>query len=181
MAGPAPGGFFRISPVDRFGRRIDPVVRAAAEEILPRAVAHGSELLDDLAVMTNLLEESAAIVSRRLRSHECPQQIRKVRAYLYVCFLRKVNRFKRKQVVTVSLEETVRSRPAWADPSAQFDMKILIDEFLARCDSVTQVMFWLRMKGHSWEEIGRIYDISPNGAKERVRYVFQQVRGKLNI
>lgn len=180
MAGAVSTGTFRISPVDRFGRRIDPVVRAAAEEILPRAVAHGSELLDDLAVMTNLLEESAAIVSRRLRSHECPQPIRKVRAYLYVCFLRKVNRFKRKQVVTVSLE-TVRSVPAWADPSVQFDMKILIDEFLARCDSVTQVMFWLRMKGHSWEEIGRIYDMSPNGAKERVRYVFQQVRGKLKI
>ena len=180
MAGAVSSGTFRISSVDRFGRRIDPVVRSAAEEILPRAVAHGSELLDDLAVMTNLLEESAAIVSRRLRSHECSQPIRKVRAYLYVCFLRKVNRFKRKQVVTVSLE-TVRSVPAWADPSVQFDMKILIDEFLARCDSVTQVMFWLRMKGHSWEEIGRIFDTSPNGAKERVRYVFQQVRGKLDI
>jgi hypothetical protein len=141
MVGAVSSGSFRISPVDRFGRRIDPIVLAAAEEILLTAVAHGSELLDDLAVLTNLLEESAAIVSRRLRSQGIRQQIRKVVAYLYICFLRKVNRFKRKQVVTVSLEETVRSGPAWADPSAKFDMKILIDEFLARCDSVTQVMF----------------------------------------
>ena len=181
MAGAVSSGSFRISPVDRLGRRIDPVVFAAAEEILPLAVAHGSELLDDLAVLANLLEESAATVSRRFRSQEFPQQIRKVAAYLYVCFLRKVNRVKRKQVVTVSLEEIVRSRPTWADPSAQFDMKILIDEFLAQCASDAKDMFLRQAKGHSWDEIGKNYGMSAHAAQERVRYVFQQVREKLKI
>ena len=181
MAGAVSSGPFRISPVDRLGRRIDPVVFAAAEEILPLAVAHGSELLDDLAVLANLLEESAATVSRRFRSQESPQQIQKLAAYLYVSFLRKVNRVKRKQVVTVSLEEIVQSRPAWADPSAQFDMKILIDEFLAQCASDVQDMFLRWVKGHSWDEIGGSYGMSAHAAQERVRYVFQQVRGKLKI
>jgi hypothetical protein len=166
MAGAVSSGSFRISPVDRFGRRIDSVALAAAEEILPLAVAHGSELLDDLAVLSNLLEESAAIVSRRLRSQKYPQQIRKVPAYLYICFLRKVNRFKRKQVVTVSLEETVRSGPAWADPSAQFDMKILIDAFLAQCDSDAQEMLLRRIEGRSWDEIGRLYELSAQKRRE---------------
>ena len=184
MAGAVPSGSFRISPVDRLGRRIDPAVLAIAEEILPVAVAQGLKLLGDPAVVANLWEEAAAITSQRLRPNGSltnPDEIRNVAGYLYICFMRKVNRVKRKQVVTVSLCEAALPKPAWADPSAQFDMKILVDEFLARCDSVTQVMFWLRMKGHSWEEIGRIYDMSPNAAKERVRYVFQQVREKLNI
>ena len=184
MAGAVPSGVFRISPVDRLGRRIDPAVFAIAEEILPVAVAQGLRLLDDPAVIANLFEEAAAMTSRRLRPNGSltnPDEIRNVAGYLYICFMRKVNRVKRKQVVTVSLCEAALPKPAWADPSAQFDMKILVDEFLAQCDSVTQVMFWLRMKGQSWEEIGRIYDMSPNGAKEKVRYVFQQVREKLNI
>ena len=157
---------------------------AAAEEILPVAVAYGLKLLDDPAVVANLLEEAAAITSRRLRSNGSLTQSQgnQERGRVPVrMFLRKVNRVKRKEVVTVSLCETTWPKPAWADPSAQFDMKILVDEFLARCDSDAQVMFWRRMKGHSWDEIGRIYDMSPNGAKERVRYVFQQVREKLNI
>jgi DNA-directed RNA polymerase specialized sigma24 family protein len=165
MAGAVQSGSFRISPVDRLGRRIDPAVLAAVEQILPMAVWHGSRLLGDPAVIANLLEEAAAIVSRRFRSQDSPQQIRKVAAYLYVCFLRKVNRVKRKQVLTVSLEETVRSRSAWADPSAQFDMKILIDEFLAQCDSDAQDMFLRRIEGRSWGEIGRLYELS--GQKRR--------------
>lgn len=65
MAGVGPSTSFRISPVDRRCRKIDPAVLAAAEQIIPRAVSHGMELLGDLAVIANFLEEAAAVFSRK--------------------------------------------------------------------------------------------------------------------
>lgn len=184
MAGAVPSGSFRISPVDRLGRRIDPAVLAAAEEIGPMAVAYGMKLLGDPAVIANLLEEAAVIVSRRLQlqsSRTDSQPIQKVPAYLYICFKRKVIRAKRKQAVTVSLREVAHSKPSWADPAAEFNMKILVDEFLDHCDFITQDMFWRRVEGFSWEEIGRVHGMSAHAAEERVRYVFQKVRARLKI
>ena len=179
MAGAVPSSSFRISSVDRLGRRIDPAVLTAAEEILPRAVAHGVKLLGDLAVIANLLEEAAAVVSRKLQSD--PSLILNVPGYLLMCFVRKVNRAKRKEPLMVNLSEAVRPKLAWADPSDQLHTKILLDEFLARCDFITRDMVWRRKAGFSWEEIGRVHGISGHAAEERVRYVFQQVRGKLRI
>jgi DNA-directed RNA polymerase specialized sigma24 family protein len=157
---------------------------AAVEQILPMAVWHGSRLLGDPAVITNLLEDAAAIVSRRLQS-QCSladrQQIHNVPAYLLTCFKRKVNRAKRKEVVTVSLDETVRPEAAGVNPAAQFDLKILADEYLARCDFITIDMYWRRVEGYSWEEIGKTYEMSAHAAEKRFSQAFQQVRAKLKI
>jgi DNA-directed RNA polymerase specialized sigma24 family protein len=175
MAGAAPSSSFRISPVDQLGRRIDPAVLAVAEQILRRAVAPGLKLLGDPAMVANLLEEAAAIVSLRLQS----QQIQNVPAYLLKCFLRKVNRLKSRQIVTVHLDEGQWEGIAWTDPSAQFDMKILCDEFLARCDCITQCMLRRRLQGYSWKEIGKLHGMSAHAAEERCSHVLQQVREKL--
>ncbi len=59
---------FRISPVNRLGRKIDPVVLVAAEEIGRRAIEHAEKLLRDPALATSLLEESAATVTRAVRA-----------------------------------------------------------------------------------------------------------------
>jgi hypothetical protein len=179
MAGAVPSSSFRISPVDRLGRKIDPAVLAAAEEILPRAVAHGTKLLGDLAVIANLLEETAAVVSRRLQSDS--SLILNLPGYLLICFVRKVNRVKSRQVVTVRIPEAVRPNVAGADPSDQLYTKILLDEFLARCDFITRDMASRRMAGFSWEEIGRVHGMSAYAAEQRVWCVFQQARGKLKI
>jgi hypothetical protein len=58
----------RVSPVDRLGRRISPVVLDAAEQIGRRAIEHAEKLLIDPAVAAGLLEEAAATVSRALGS-----------------------------------------------------------------------------------------------------------------
>ena len=59
---------FRISPIDPLGRTIEPAVLDAAKEIGQRAVHYAEKLVGDPALATNLLEESAAAVSRVLRS-----------------------------------------------------------------------------------------------------------------
>src|SRR5260221_14683199 len=57
---------FRVSPVDRLGRRMRPAVHDAAEEIAHRAILHGEKLPIDPAVGANLLEEAAVRVSRAI-------------------------------------------------------------------------------------------------------------------
>ena len=58
-AHPNEGGV-RVNSVDRLGRRIDPVVLNAAEEIGRRALRHAERQLIDPAVAATLLEEAAA-------------------------------------------------------------------------------------------------------------------------
>lgn len=182
MAAEGSRGLFRLNPVDRLGRQIDPPVLAAAEEIYPRALEHGLKLLGDPAVVTNALEEVAATVSRTLRLNHPGKQspIRNLPGYVFRAFVRKVNRLKRNQLVLVSTDEDGHSTvPRWADPSRDFEKKILVDECLAQCDFVTQDMFWRRMQGFSWEEVGKIHDLSAHASEARFSTALRRVRARL--
>ena len=82
-------GSFSVSPVDRLGRPISPVVLDAAEQIGRRAIEHAEKLLIDPAVAAGLLEEAAATVSRALASKKnCPQaNVEDLPSYLYLAFI----------------------------------------------------------------------------------------------
>src|SRR5205814_6862025 len=77
------GKRFQLSPIDRFGRAIDPVVLDAAAQIGRRAMAHAEKLLTDPAIAANLLEECAAAVSRVLQKPrpDTDHPIRDLQAY----------------------------------------------------------------------------------------------------
>jgi hypothetical protein len=157
----------RLNPVDRLGRTIDPEVLAAAEEIFPRALEHGLKLLGDSAVIANALEEVAAAVTRVVSRTEAPRgdpaAIKNLPGYVFRAFVRHVNRLRRKQLVLVSSNgDRQASTLRWADPSRDFETKILVDECLAQCDFVTQDMFWRRVQGFSWAEIGKIQTAGAN-------------------
>ena len=176
----------RLNPVDRRGRKIDATVLAAAENIFKRAFEHGVKLLGDPAIVVTALEEVAANVSRAVAAKDPPGEpgpIRDLPEYLFRGFLRHVNRLKRKQLAVVSLgEASVESTtPRWANPSRDFEMKILVDECLAQCDSVTQDMFSRRAQGFSWEEIGMIYGESAHAAEARYSAAIKRVRARLKI
>jgi hypothetical protein len=177
MAGAAPSGSFRISPVDQLGRRIDPAVRKVAEQILCWALAAGPKLLDDPAVVTNLVEEVAANVSLTPQS----PQIRNLPRYLWMSFLRKAIRVKSREIVTVSLDESPCEGIAWTDPSAQYDAKILCDESLAQFDSITQSMLRQRPHGYFWDEIGPAHGMSAHAAEQRCSHALQKLREKRNF
>src|SRR5207247_5007808 len=99
-----PNRSFRVSPVDRLGRKISPVVLDAAEEIGRRAIEHAEKLLIDPAVAASLLEEAAATVSRALASKKnCTQaNVRDLPSYLFRAFIRRVDRIKRRQLTQVN-------------------------------------------------------------------------------
>src|SRR5690242_9467119 len=131
--GARPNSSFRISPVDRLGRSISPLVLDAAEQIARRAIQHAENLLIDPAVATTLIEEAAAAVSRAIdrKKHGNQQPVRDLRAYLFRAFIRRVNKAKKRQLMVA---DAVRLFSAGShnstDPLAELELKILVDELL---------------------------------------------------
>jgi DNA-directed RNA polymerase specialized sigma24 family protein len=185
MAAEGSRSLFRLNAVDRRGRKIEPAVLEAAEEIYPDALEHGRKLLGDAAVVTNLLEEVAASVSRTARVKNpvgSPMQGRDLRLYLFRSFLNEVNRLKRKEPTFVSLSEVVAvSNPPWADPLRELEDKMLLEEFLALCKPWMQDMALRQLQGFDWDEIGEAYGVSGHAAQARFSHALQQARKRLKI
>ena len=181
MAGESKSGKrFQLSPVDRFGRAIDPLVLDAAAQIGLRAMAHAEKLLTDPAIAANLLEECAAAVSRVLQKPrpETDHPIHDLQAYLFRAFIRRVNRTKRRMP---SLANQANTSGTDFGAAQNFEEKILVDELLTRCDPITRDMFIRRNQGFSWKEIGEVYSISAHAAESRFSQALQRVRKKLGL
>lgn len=158
----------RISPVNRLGRSISPRVLEAAEEIVNRAVEHAEQLFVDPAIAATLLEDAAAAVSRALRSETGPhdQHVRDLPCYLFRAFIRRVSRVKRQQLTAeAALVSHLTAAPRSINPTVDIEVHILIDELLARCDAKTRDMFYRRIHGFSWKEIGASYGMSAHAAE----------------
>ena len=181
-AHPSEGGV-RVNPVDRRGRPISPAVLNAAEEIGRRAVRHAERLLIDPAIAANLLEEAAATVSRAMSAKEISQHpIRDLHSYLFRAFLRRVNKKRKRELsLAESLRFHTREVPNSIDPRSSIENRILIDEFLTQCDPTTRDMFWRRIVGFSWKEIGWSYKISSHAAESRFNQIFQKARKRLGL
>jgi len=170
--------------VDRLGRRISPVVLSAAEEIGRRAIEHAEKLLVDPAVAAGLLEEAAATVSRAMGSKKhCRQSdVRDLPSYLFRAFIRRVDRVKKRQLTQVDGGLLPRFGSGNStEPQADLEMRILVDELLTRCDPVTREMFYRRIQGYSWKEIGECYQTSSDAAKSRFSQALRRIGEKLGL
>lgn len=183
MASDSSPAFFRLNSVDRLGRKIDPVILVAAEEVFPRAIEHGMKLSCDSAVVANVMEEVAADLSERLQGKDgngSATPIRNLPGYVFHSFVRQLNRLRSKELVLVSAEATDMVLTCrWADPSAEFETKILVDECLAHFDFVARDMFWRRAQGLSWHEVGEIHSMSGHAAEVRFRRAIEDVQKRL--
>lgn len=173
-------GSFRLSPIDRLGRTIDPAVLTAAEEIGERAVKHAEKILVDPAMAANLLEESAAAVSRALRTKQRQNEIpiRDLHAYLFRAFIRRLNKAARGDLLLA--DSLARHSSGWS-VSTDLESKKLLDEFLTQCDPVTRDMLYRRIQGFSWKEIGKVHGISAHAAESRFSQALQRVRKRLGL
>ena len=185
MAGRAwPKGSFRISPVDRLGRSISPLVLNAAEQIGRRAIRHAENLLIDPAVATTLMEEAAAAVSRAIDRKERggQQPVRDLRAYLFRAFLRRVNKAKKRQLMVAdALRLFAATLPNSTDPLAELELKILVDELLTAGDPVARDMFYRRTQNFSWRNIGSSYGISGHAAESRFSQAIRRLAKRLGL
>src|SRR5438309_11756584 len=183
MATGASPSSFRLNSVDRHGRRIDPAVLAAAESVFPRALEYGTNLLGDSAVVTNTLEEVAATVSQLIARRDPPGEpapIRNLQGYVFRAFVRQVNRLKSKELAVLDAAiagQTLAQR--LADPSRQLEMKVLVDECLAKFDFTESDMCWRRLDGFTWDEIGPVHGLSGHAAQVRFRNAVQAVKAIL--
>lgn len=175
-----PQNRLQLSPIDRFGRAIDPAVLEAAEELGQGVIEYAERAVGDPAVSANLLEESAAAVSRvlRIQQQDNGTPIRDLRSYLFKAFIRRVNR--------VAYRRHASGNSPWLTPMAMpaaesLDRKILIEEFLRRCDPIICEMFYRRIEGFSWKEIGKKYGISAHAAESRFGQALQRVRKRLGL
>jgi len=173
-----------LSAVDSQGRVIEPSVLVATEEIATRALQYGERLLRDPALATTLLEESAATVSRAIRvgENDGPSRVRNLQAYVFRTFVRRVNKARRRDILLSNQDvsaPSVDSNPA--DLSEEIELKVLVNEFLARCDPVTRDMFYRRIQGLSWKEIAQVHGISAHAAESKFSQALRRVRKKLGL
>jgi len=174
------GDRFHLNPVDQFGRSIDPAVLEAAVIIGPRAIAYAERLAADPAIAANLLEECAHAVSRVLRTRQRNNDlpIRDLQAYLFRVFIRRVNKISQKTPPSAS---SGRFPETEIPTSGNFELRILVDELLRRCDPVTRDMFYRRMQGFSWKEIGKVHRVSAHAAESRFSQALKRVRRRLGL
>lgn len=175
---------FLVNAVDRLGRVIDPIVLGATEEVAPSALQYGEKLLRDSALAATLLEESAATVSRavRLKGNASSDGVRNLQAYIFRTFVRRVNKARRKDLLLSSQgapTPSVHSNPV--DCTEDIELKVLVNEFLARCDPVTRDMFYRRIQGLSWKEIAQVHGISAHAAESKFSQALRRVRKKLGL
>jgi len=173
----------RISPVDRRGYTIGHPVLVAAEEIGRRAMEHAEQLLFDPAIAATLLEEAAASVSRALLSKRHSRQagVRDLPSYLFRAFIRRINRAKKRQLIQeAAILAHLAESPNSTDPN-DLDLKILVDELLTRSDPVTREMFYRRIQGFAWKEIGFSYGISEHAAESRFGQAIHKLAKKLGL
>jgi DNA-directed RNA polymerase specialized sigma24 family protein len=182
--GVRPRGSFRISPVDRLGRSISPLVLDAAEQIGRRAIRHAENLLIDPAVAATLMEEAAAAVSRAIdrKKHADKQPVRDLRAYLFRAFLRRVNKAKKRQLMAAdAVRLFLATSPNSTDPLAELELKIFVDELLTAGDPVARDMFYRRTQDFSWRDIGSSYGISGHAAESRFSQAIRRLAKRLGL
>ena len=173
-----------LHSVDRRGRPIDSDVLKIAQSLAVRAIPFAEALIKDPALATSLLEESAASVSRvvRKRAQLRRPPIANPEAYLFRAFIRRVNVVRRKELLASSaVNSTEDGSLKGTDYSEKFELKILVDEFVTRCDPVTRDMLYRRIQGLSWKEIGNLYGISAHAAEARFSKHLNQVRRRLGL
>jgi len=169
--------------MDQRGRPISPRVLAAAEEISRRAIYHAGKLLIDPAVAANVLEETAAAVSRVLETKDPDgNSIRDLESYLFRAFLRRLNRIKRQELLTAQAPEleALVSRISY-DPRRNLEMKILVDELLMQFNPMMRDFFCRHSALSSWREVGRVYGISAHAAESKFSQALQTVKRKLGL
>jgi len=146
------------SYIDEFGV-ICPEVYQAAGELWPQAEIFVNSKLRDCPAGMRLMLKSAAAVSRKRQ--EQPDQIRDLKAYLWITFKRHVYDEVEKESRYQSLETEQLSMSEPHTPSEKLDDQILIEEVMAQMDPWTRKVFELRVIGYQFDDIAKMLKMRP--------------------
>ena len=161
---------------DEFGV-IRPEVYRAAGELWPQAESFVNLKLHDHSAGWRLMLKAAAAVSRKLQ--EQPDQIRDLKAYLWITF---------KRLISDEVEKENRYRPLEPEQQPTIDVspssetlndQILIEELMARMDSWTRKVFELRVLGYQYDDIGQMLEMRPHHLRSKFNKEIKKLSHKL--
>lgn len=138
---------------DEFGF-ISAEVRAALEDLLPRAKALALRTLQDEEEGDRLLRKAAAKVS--LKREESPAEIKSLNGYLFTVFKRLVleELQRRRTHEQLNVKSAGLPAPGFDEEPETLNRKVLVEELMLRMDPWTRKIFSWRVQGYTFEEIG---------------------------
>ena len=155
---------------DESGASIEADLVDAARRIWTRVLAYARRNQQDSARAADIFEAVLFSLSRaRMTNGKLCRPIRNLDNYLYLAFVRRLNRelAKEPHIETVGslhdLEALSGIRTPPASPLIEDDL--LIEELMGYMDKRTRRMLSLRMMGYSWSEIARVLKNTANNSQ----------------
>ncbi len=166
----------------------------SAERAWPRVLSYAhwrlsretsSDERERLAVeiWERVLQSVSRMMARNVGRRE---PIRDLEAYLVRAFQHRLTRAwqketRRQQTIAFLAPEALESLPEstqmkWA---VDFDLRIQIEEIVARMDDWTRGVWTSRLYGYSWREIAVQHGLNEQQAKMRYRYAIEKVRQQI--
>jgi RNA polymerase sigma factor (sigma-70 family) len=147
-------------------------------------LAYARRHQQDSARAADILEAVILALSRARRTNgELDAPIRNLDNYLYLAFVRRLNRelAKEPHIETVgSLHDLDALSGIRTSPVSPFiEDKLLIEELMDYMDERTRHMFSLRMMGYSWAEIARILNNTANNAQVLFNQGLKKARSRV--
>jgi len=160
---------FWINDKDERGQPLDAEVLGAAERIWARVVVLTRSRLHDVSRAAEILEATAAAVSRALRRRSAEPAVRDIDAYLLYAFIRRLHKIaaKESRLQSGHSSEMLASFAARTGPQpSEVDAEIQLRELLSYMDFRTRGMFALRCEGYSWKQIAEQLDFKSGHSAE---------------
>ena len=160
---------FWINDKDERGQPLDAEVLGAAERIWARVVVLTRSGLHDVSRSAEILEATAAAVSRALRRRSAEPAVRDIDAYLLYAFIRRLHKIaaKESRLQSGHSSEILASFAARTGPQpSEVDAEIQLRELLSYMDFRTRGMFALRCEGYSWKQIAEQLDFKSGHSAE---------------
>ena len=163
---------FWINDKDERGQPLDAEVLCAAERIWAQVVVLTRSRLHDVSRSAEILEATAAAVSRALRRRSAEPAVRDIDAYLLYAFIRRLHKIaaKESRLESGHSSHMLAHFAARTGPqSSEVDAEIQLRELLSYMDFRTRGMFALRCEGYSWKQIAEQLDFK-NGHSAEVQF-----------
>ena len=160
---------FWINDKDERGQPLDAEVLGAAQRIWARVVVLTRSRLHDVSRSAEILEATAAAVSRALRRRPTESAVRDIDAYLLYAFIRRLHKIAAKESrlqsghsshILAYFADRTGPRPP------EVDAEVQLRELLSYMDFRTRRMFALRCEGYSWKQIAEQLDFKSGHSAE---------------
>jgi DNA-directed RNA polymerase specialized sigma24 family protein len=173
-----------IWPLDRSGKALEQDLLDAAERNWERIRAYADRHHQDPSIAANLLETTLIALSRARKSTGRPvSAIRSLDSYLYLAFIRRLNRqLAREPKIegvgsTQDLDTLGNMRARSAPPS--IEQELLVKEVMTFLDEKPRQMFALRYTGYSWSEIASFLKTTANNAQVSFNLGLKRARNRV--